>query len=143
MFGAVTRLGWLPERRRHALACSMSPPEMTTGETHSRAKEPMNRAKNPLRKRAAPFSGEGSFLDTFTHEVGHAFGFWHVTDFKAAMWNGSGFAIEFNAQEQYHARLAYEVGRGQPYAGWPFQFGPAEGSQDWPTGSIPVIVIDD
>ena len=30
------------------------PPEMTTGETHSRAKEPMNRAKNPLRKRAAP-----------------------------------------------------------------------------------------
>ena len=54
VFGAVTRLGWLPERRRHALACSMSPPEMTTGETHSRAKEPMNRAKNPLRKRAAP-----------------------------------------------------------------------------------------
>ena len=55
MFGAVTRLGWLPERRRHALACSMSPPEMTTGETHPRAKEPTNRAKNPLRKRAAPF----------------------------------------------------------------------------------------
>ena len=26
VFGAVTRLGWLPERRRHALACSMSPP---------------------------------------------------------------------------------------------------------------------
>ena len=100
---------------------------------------------DPGRIRMSPdcFSGEGSFLDTFTHEVGHAFGFWHVTDFKAAMWNGSGFAIEFNAQEQYHARLAYEVGRGQPYAGWPFQFGPAEGSQDWPTGSIPVIVIDD
>ena len=56
VFGAV-RLGWLPERRRHALACLMSPPEMATGETHSRAKEPMNRAKNPLRRRAAP-SGE-------------------------------------------------------------------------------------
>ena len=53
VFGAV-RLGWLPERRRHALACLMSPPEMATGETHSRAKEPMNRAKNPLRRRAAP-----------------------------------------------------------------------------------------
>ena len=51
VFGAV-RLGWLPERRRHALACLMSPPEMATGETHSRAKEPMNRAKNPLRRRA-------------------------------------------------------------------------------------------
>ena len=29
---------------------------MATGETHSRAKEPMNRAKNPLRRRAAPTS---------------------------------------------------------------------------------------
>ena len=31
------------------------PPEMSTGETHPRAKRPMNRAKTPLRRRAAPF----------------------------------------------------------------------------------------
>ena len=31
------------------------PPERSTGETHPRAKRPMNRAKTPLRRRAAPF----------------------------------------------------------------------------------------
>ena len=31
---------------------------MATGETHPRAKEPMNRAKNPLRRRAAPIGDE-------------------------------------------------------------------------------------
>ena len=30
------------------------PPERSTGETHPRAKKPMNRAKTPLRRRAAP-----------------------------------------------------------------------------------------
>ena len=33
-------------------------PEMATGETHPRAKEPMNRAKNPLSRRAAPISDQ-------------------------------------------------------------------------------------
>ena len=33
------------------------PPEMSTGETHPRAKRPMNRAKTPLRRRAAPIRG--------------------------------------------------------------------------------------
>ena len=37
------------------------PPEMSTGETHPRAKRPMNRAKTPLRRRAAP-SGRRAFL---------------------------------------------------------------------------------
>ena len=32
------------------------PPEMSTGETHPRAKRPMNRAKTPLRRRAAPLA---------------------------------------------------------------------------------------
>ena len=32
------------------------PPELSTGETHPRAKRPMNRAKTPLRRRAAPFA---------------------------------------------------------------------------------------
>ena len=35
------------------------PPEMSTGETHPRAKRPMNRAKTPLRRRAAPHSDPG------------------------------------------------------------------------------------
>ena len=33
------------------------PPERSTGETHPRAKRPMNRAKTPLRRRAAPHAG--------------------------------------------------------------------------------------
>ena len=36
------------------------PPEMSTGETHPRAKRPMNRAKTPLRRRAAPNCGSCS-----------------------------------------------------------------------------------
>ena len=35
------------------------PPEMSTGETHPRAKRPMNRAKTPLRRRAAPDTVQG------------------------------------------------------------------------------------
>ena len=35
------------------------PPEMSTGETHPRAKRPMNRAKTPLRRRAAPIQMRG------------------------------------------------------------------------------------
>ncbi len=35
------------------------PPERSTGETHPRAKRPMNRAKTPLRRRAAPFLPSG------------------------------------------------------------------------------------
>lgn len=87
-------------------------------------------------------SGEFSLLGLFTHELGHAFGFMHVSDNSAAMWLGAE-RPGFNAQEEYHARLAYEAGRGQPYAGWPFQFGPAEVAPDWEGGSLPVIVVDD
>ena len=92
------------------------------------------------------FSGEGSFLSTFAHEVGHAFGFWHVSDYKAVMWHGAGYTgVRFNAQEEYHARLAYEAGRGQPYRGWPFaaMFGLVEVGRNRPIGRLPVIVVDD
>ena len=43
-------------RRKDAGTCWLGccPPEMSTGETHPRAKRPMNRAKTPLRRRAAP-----------------------------------------------------------------------------------------
>ena len=43
-------------RRKDAGTCWLGccPPELSTGETHPRAKRPMNRAKTPLRRRAAP-----------------------------------------------------------------------------------------
>lgn len=66
------------------------------------------------------FPDEGPFLSVFAHEVGHAFGFRHVADVKATMRKGLGYRPRFTAQEEYHARLAYQVGRGQPYVGWPF-----------------------
>ena len=45
-------------RRKDAGTCWLGccPPEMSTGETHPRAKRPMNRAKTSLRRRAAPAS---------------------------------------------------------------------------------------
>ena len=52
------------------------------------------------------------------HEFGHALGFNHVSDRSAVM--GGHYGATFNQAEQYHARLAYEVGRGRPYCGWPF-----------------------
>ena len=88
--------------------------------------------------------GESGLLSLFTHELGHAFGFRHVTDIMAVMTPVGGHKPpSFSAQEKYHAQLAYEVGRGQPYAGWPFKFGPSKPAPDWPTGSLPVIVVDD
>ena len=54
--GIRYRFGGSAGRRKDAgtrwLGCC--PPEMSTGETHPRAKRPMNRAKTPLRRRAAP-----------------------------------------------------------------------------------------
>ena len=58
----------------------------------------------------------------FAHEFGHAMGFSHVADQTAIMGpGGRNRGVTFNAREQYHARLAYEVGPGKPYCGWPFQ----------------------
>ena len=41
------------------------PPERSTGETHPRAKRPMNRAKTPLQRRAAPSSRSRSALERY------------------------------------------------------------------------------
>ena len=67
-----------------------------------------------------------NFPYVFAHELGHAYGFYHVGDPNSVMYvNDLGSGVgrsphEFTARDIYHARLAYQVGRGQPYIGWPF-----------------------
>ncbi len=61
------------------------------------------------------------FPELFAHEFGHALGFYHVGD-RTAVMTATGLAgrAKFTDHEQYHAQLAYEVGRGKSYRGWPF-----------------------
>ena len=49
---------------------------------------------------------------------GHDVGLYHTSDPSAVM-HPRGKALNFNAREQYHAQLAYEIGPGAPYCGWP------------------------
>ena len=64
---------------------------------------------------------EEGFAPVFAHELGHALGFRHVENRAAVMHPSFGGPSTFTATEKYHARLAYEVGRGATYCGWPFQ----------------------
>ena len=54
----------------------------------------------------------------FVHEFGHTMGFKHVLDANAVMGSGN-LSDTFSAREQFHAQLAYKVGRGARYCGWP------------------------
>ena len=65
-------------------------------------------------------------IKTVMHEIGHAMGFRHVRESRAVMrtgGDGSGrYPTTFSAAEQYHARLAYRIGRGyRDYCGWPLR----------------------
>lgn len=69
--------------------------------------------------------GHWFFENTLQHEIGHALGFWHVSGTRDVMSvEGNDWEHErFTARERYHAQLAYEVGRGARYCGWPFSAG--------------------
>ena len=56
----------------------------------------------------------------FVHEFGHAMGFKHVLAPNAVMAALGNLSDTFTAREQFHAQLAYKVGRGARYCGWPF-----------------------
>ena len=63
-----------------------------------------------------------SFERIFAHEMGHALGFRHVSDYNSVMYSHTN-ATRFTARERYHGRLAYEVGPGLAYCGWPYSAG--------------------
>ena len=71
--------------------------------------------------------GNYMLIFTLVHEIGHALGFYHVSDTGAAMHTGPDgrpprLPRLYNAAEQYHARLAYRIGRGwRDYCGWPLR----------------------
>ena len=83
---------------------------------------------NPGRIRLSTgYNGHCLDLEVFAHELGHAFGFWHVDPnvFTRAVMRPEGlFAnrgqYRYSGREKYHAQLAYEVGREAADCGWPY-----------------------
>ena len=66
-------------------------------------------------------------------------GFFHVAD-RSAVMNSRAIRSTFNATEQYHARLAYEVGRVHQYCGWPFSRACATPRSFQLRGVAPIVI---
>ena len=62
-------------------------------------------------------------LALVAHELGHAMGLYHVGDTRSVMYRSNRDVTRFTDDERYHAQLAYEVGYGKRYCGWPFSAG--------------------
>ena len=92
-----------------------------------------------------------SLLPLAMHEIGHALGFFHVLDIGDYLMSPFLTQIppSFTEDEQFHARLAYEWGRGSPYTPDPrgmsatshmttdaFSTGKAMGVEDIPLGEM-------
>ena len=74
-----------------------------------------------------------SLDSVFRHELGHAMGFFHVRGNQDLM-SASVNAIEnFTPREEFHAQLAYELGRDTPYTRGPLTMTSAERTEA-PTG---------
>ena len=61
--------------------------------------------------------GHCDLASVAVHEVGHALGFFHVLDFGDYIMSPQLSAIppEFSEAEQFHANLAWDLGRGLPF----------------------------
>ena len=131
-----TRRGWITVR----FVTEEEDPDISKGCGRTRIGQDPGYIDINLDSRRCPFP------KLFTHEFGHAMGFRHVEDRTAIMansvWNGQSTF----PREQYHAQLAFEVGRGHEYCGWPFQRKCATPKRGFrtvaPAHRPPIIVID-
>ncbi len=86
---------------------------------------------------------ESYFPALLSHELGHSYGFWHVPDPHAVMSSRGNRVLRLTPAEQYHAQLAYDVGPGQPYCGWPYGATcPPRRLLLPPKPSPPIVVVD-
>ena len=65
-------------------------------------------------------SARTRLLALVAHELGHAMGLYHVADTRSVMYMSNRDVTRFTDREQYHSQLAYDVGHGRRYCGWPY-----------------------